>query len=89
MSVNGEFVRSAEKCLAFVGTHASRNGAAWCAAVDHACERASEDLSAAARAMLDAHESVAPPGFTREEDRDAFGEKDDHLLSICRIILGS
>ena len=91
MSVSGEFRRCRGACLDLLASVATAGAEECSSLLGESRQRGLEDLSAGARLVLDAAEAREPlrgVEFRTPLDRERFAERLQHLVSICRIILG-
>lgn len=90
MSVSGEFHRVLADCLALLGASGVGNAEGWTAPLAAAAQRSREDLSAAARRVLEVLvQSRAGPSFPSELEKEQFDQLREHLEAICQAIVGS
>jgi hypothetical protein len=88
MSVQGEFQRIAADAIAFLEGSSDASARELAAALREAASRGAKDVSRGAAEVLDLLAARGRPAFTSSTEREAFERCEDHLTSICRVILG-
>lgn len=88
MSVHGEFKRIAADTITFLETTAGEAAQHLAAGLRSATEQREDDICLAASQVLELLSEGERPGFHSELERNEFDRREDHLVSICRVVLG-
>ena len=88
MSVHGEFQRIAADTISFLETTEGETAQRLAAGLRSATEQREDDISRAASQVFELLSEGERPGFHSELERNEFDRHHDHLLSICRMVLG-
>lgn len=88
MSVRGEFQRLLKDCLGLLHEADAGTAEAWIEALEQAARGANDDLSSAAREVLDWMDANPLPVGNSDLAEEALAPTADHLAAICRVILG-
>ena len=89
MSVNGEFQRILAELLGFLERTPSPGVETWLAGLRGAAEVGRENVSEGARRVLELFQGPEPaPSFGSPLEIEEFARLQDHLGSLCRVILG-
>ena len=88
MSVHGEFHRIAADTISFLETTEGETAQHLAAGLRSATEQPEDDICLAASQVLELLSEGERPGFHSELERNEFDRREDHLMSICRVVLG-
>ncbi len=88
MSVHSEFQRIAADTITFLETTADETAQRLAAGLQSATEQREDDISRAASQVFELLSEGERPGFHSKLERNEFDRRQEHLLSICRMVLG-
>jgi hypothetical protein len=90
VSVQGEFQRILSELIGFLERTGAPGVDAWTGALREAGSRGRENVSEGARAALALlrGEGAAAPSFESPLEIEEFSRLQEHLTSLCRVILG-
>ncbi len=88
MSVHGEFKRITADAITFLESSAGETAERLAAGLRSAAQRREDDIGLAASEVVELLSERERPGFRSELERQEFDRLEDHLLSICRVVLG-
>ncbi len=88
MSVRGEFQRVLSDCLGLLHETDAETAEDWITALKQAERGANDDLSGAARHVLDWIDASSLPVGESDLSEEALARVTEHLAAICRVILG-
>ena len=88
MSVHSEFQRIAADTITFLETTAGETAQRLAAGLRSAMQQREVDICLAARQVLELLSKGERPGFDSDLEREEFDRLEDHLASICRVVIG-
>ena len=88
MSVRGEFLRIAGELVGFLERTGPQGGDGWTGVLRDASALAREDVSEGARRTLELLQVGSAPSFESPLEIEEFARLQEHLFSLCRVILG-
>ncbi len=88
MSVHSEFQRIAADTITFLETTADETAQRLAAGLRSALQQREADICLAARQALELLTQGERPGFDSDLEREEFDRLEDHLASICRMVVG-
>lgn len=88
MSVHGEFQRILGELVRFLERTGAPGGAGWARELEAAATLGRTDVSGGANRTLALLEGDAVPTFASPLEIEEFARIQEHLVSLCRVILG-
>lgn len=88
MSVHGEYQRILSELVAFLERTGAPGSEAWSDELEAAAAQGRENVSEGANRALVLLQGNSVPSFATPLEMEEFARLQEHLVSICRVLLG-